>query len=111
MKILNVRRIDLKEGCRHSELHEITFPDYKDKGWYRMMISYSAFFESIKKGRRNNGIYLYKLDDFRDIPKSEYEINRDLELPVIKHASLYTFFDYIGYDRKKKKLIKTKIYC
>jgi hypothetical protein len=69
-----------------------------------MMISYSAFFES-PKSRCNNGVYLYYLDDKHSpIPKSEYEIERDSKLPVIEHESLYAFFDYIGYDRKKKKI-------
>jgi len=104
MRILTVRRIDLKNGCKHAELHKINFPEYKDKGFYRTMISYSAFFESTKN-RRNNGVYLYYLDDaYSPIPKSEYEINRDSKLPVVEHETLYTFFDHIGYDRKLKKI-------
>jgi hypothetical protein len=105
MITLNVRRIDLKDDCRHSELHKIQFPEYKDKGFYRTHISYSAFFESGK--RRNwSELYLYKLDDrYPIVPISEYEIERDSKLPVIEHDNLYHFFDYIRYDRKLKKII------
>lgn len=104
MRVLTVRKIDLKDSCKHTELHKINFPEYGDDGFYRTRISYSAFFES-PKNRRNNVVYLYYLDDdYSPIPKSEYEINRDSKLPVIEHENLYKFFDYIGYDRKLKKI-------
>jgi hypothetical protein len=85
METLTVRQIDLKDGCKHIELHKIQFPTYYDKGWYRMMISYSAFFESTKR-RCNNGVYLYYLDDRYPLRlPDEYEIERDSKLPVIEH--------------------------
>lgn len=102
MRTLTVRRIDLKDGCRHSQLHKIQFPEFKDDGFYRTHISYSAFFESTKR-RNKNQLYLYYLDDDSfDIPKGEYEIKRDSKLPVFHHQTLYEFFDHIGYDRKRK---------
>lgn len=119
MKVFTVRRIDLKDNCRHSELHKFAFPEFKDKSFYRTSISFSAFFESTK-GRNENDKYLYYLDDNRteslyekvnDLNRSEilrdcdkWEIDRDAELPVFYHEDLYAFFDFIGYDRKKKKI-------
>lgn len=33
------------------------------------------------------------------------EEERDVKLPNIEHDSIYSFFEYIGYDRKKRKII------
>ena len=120
MKTITVRRIDLK-GSIHSELHKINIPNQKDDGFYRTMISYDAFFESCKR-RNQNDKYLYVVNDdnrterllkqvndpnrseiLRDVDK--WEIDRDSKLPVIKHENLFEFFNYIGYDRKRKKIL------
>jgi hypothetical protein len=108
-----VKRIDLP-SCIHAEFHEIQIPEFKDEGFYRTMISYDAFFESPKR-RNKNDDYLYLVvtdntisdsmrEKFPDVVKREEE--RDANLPRIKHDSLYDFFEYIGYDRKKQKIIQ-----
>lgn len=104
MRILTVRKVALKSPYDHLELHNICFPEFEDKGFYRTMISYSAFFESLK--RRNwTESCVYYLDDESPIRKTPWEQNRDKKLPVFQHDSLYDFFEHIGYDRKRKKII------
>jgi hypothetical protein len=110
MKQLHVNRINKKREYEHDEVHYISFPEYHDKGWYRMMTSYSAFFEAYKNGNRNeNENYLYfeyrGHDDFRTSSELEYNKERDSKLPHFYHDSLYDFFDHIGYCRKKKRIL------
>lgn len=104
MRILKVRQIDLKNGCKHVAIHTFPFPEFEDKGFYRTAISYSAFFEGTK-GRNKNDDYLFYLVD-RRYPGTAYEIERDASLPVKMHLDLLDFFKNIGYDRKTKKYIK-----
>lgn len=108
MRILKVRQIDLKDGCKHVAIHNIPYPEFDDKGFYRTSISYSAFFEGTK-GRNKNEDYLFYLVD-RQYPGTIYELERDASLPVIEHTDLLDFFKNIGYDRKTKKIYKMKDY-
>jgi len=100
MKTLKVKQIDLLDGCEHVAIHHIVFPQIRDKGFYRTVTSYSAFFDSCK-GRNKNKQFLFRVMD-EEFPLTEYEKKRDALLPVTNHNSLYNFFDAIGYDRKKK---------
>lgn len=108
MKFLTVRQIDLKRKCEHIKLHKIRFPEMQDSGFYRTLISYSAFFESPKRRNKNDDFLYYLEDDYPIIDKSEYAIERDKKLPVVEHEGLYDFFEYIGYDRKTKRLTTSK---
>lgn len=110
MKQLHVNRINKDKEYEHDEVHYINFPDYGEKGWYRMMISYSAFFESCNCRDESDSFlyYLYRGKDLRSPAEIEYEKIRDSKLPKIYHDSLYDFFEYIGYCRKKKRIISKK---
>lgn len=104
MRIVTARKIDMEDDCKHKELHKIKIPEFAEKGFYRTTNSLNAFFLSGKKRNMNKHI-LYFLDELGiSRIKDEYEIKRDSELPVINHDNLYDFFEYIGYDRKKKKI-------
>jgi len=65
------------------------------------------FFESLKQ-RNKSEKYLYHR--FRREPWEEETVlgkmraEEEEKLPKIEHKSLYDFFDYIGYDRKRKKI-------
>lgn len=101
MRTLNVRQIALKDGCSHVAIHSFPFPEFKDKGFYRTIISYSAFFESTKiRNKNENHLFLVVREDE---PKTAYEIERDNNLPTFYHNDLLSFFEYIGYNRKTKK--------
>lgn len=102
MRILKVRQIDLQDGCKHVAIHSFPFPEIPDKGFYRTITSYAAFFESTK-GRNSNDNYLFRVID-REFPPTDYEVKRDAELPVVEHSDLLSFFKHIGYDRNTKKL-------
>lgn len=98
MRTLRVRQVSL-EGD-HICIHQFLFPEFKDDGFYRTMISYGAFFESCK--RRNwSENYLYTVIDEFITPWERKVLET---LPVIEHKNLLDFFDKIGYDRKKKKI-------
>jgi hypothetical protein len=101
MRILKVRQIDLKNGCEHIAIHSFPFPEFRDKGFYRTVTSYSAFFDSIKRRNSNENYLFYVIRN--DVPPTAYEIERDAILPVKEHSDLYSFFEYIGYDRSSKK--------
>lgn len=115
MKVLKVTKIELK-GCEHLEFHHIQFPEYHDDGWYRKMISFGAFFESVKQRNKSKNFLYYLVDDRYDdrqhklmmemkFPEiAKYEADRDAKMPVIEHAGLFEFFEYIGYCRKKQKI-------
>jgi len=105
MRNITVSQIDLKNGCEHVKLHIFPLPQIKDPGFYRTMISYSAFFESCKSRNRSKN-YLYYQTDFRDGDlRGEYEKHRDSQLPVVEYKSLLDFFEGIGYDRATKRYI------
>ena len=108
---IKVHQMKIEDGDLTGEsvsIHLIQMPTYYEKDWYRQGISYSAFFESLKE-RNKSEKYLYHR--FRREPwEAETELGkmiaeRDAELPKIEHESLYEFFDYINYDRKRKKII------
>jgi hypothetical protein len=102
MKTCTIRQIDLKDGCKHVELHTFPFPDFLDAKFYRSSISYSAFFESGKHRNRSER-YLFSVLDLRHGDfRSEHELNRDNALPVAAHAGLLDFFKAIGYNPKTK---------
>jgi len=108
MRKITVKQIELRGSCRHVCIRTFLFPEEKDKGFYRSMISYSAFFESAK-GRNKSDQYLFHVQDFSDgYLRSDYAIRRDAALPIIEHAGLLDFFKAIGYDRGSKKFT-TKI--
>ena len=96
-----VRQIELKE-YQHIKLHTFPLPDCGDSGFYRTITSYSAFFGGTKRRNRNDEYVFYAVDEA--IPPSKYEIDRDSKLLLVEHNDLLAFFDYIGYDRKKKKI-------
>lgn len=104
MRILKVKQIDLKDGCKHIAMHNIPYPEFKDKGFYRTSISYFAFFEGKKERNKNDDYLFYEVS--RTFPGTTYEIERDATLPTKEHADLLDFFKNIGYDRKTKKYIK-----
>lgn len=104
MKTVIVRKINRKT-CEHLEFHHIQIPDVLEPNFYRTIISYSAFFESTKRAKRQAPWLFYvddRLEGRRQI--TDYEINRDAALPVIQHEDLYKFFNHIGYCRNKKRI-------
>ncbi len=80
--------------------------EFKDKGFYRTALSLNAFFFGTEKRNWSDKYLFVKVYEF-DAP-SEYEIERDEKLPIKTHKDFLDFLEYIGYDRKKKKIkIKT----
>ena len=102
---MTVKQIDLKDKCEHIAIHKVWFPEYYDKGWYRMMTSFAAFFESAKTRNRGERYLYYLIRDGEIGMDHQFEIERDAKLPVVSHAGLYEFFGSIGYCRKRKKLL------
>jgi len=104
MRTLRVKKIKLSDYS-HVMIHTFPLPEVGDHSFYRTITSYGAFFESLKK-RNWSDEYLYLvIDDRQGAPSHPYEEERDKSLPIAGHKSLYAFFEAIGYDRKKKKII------
>lgn len=103
MRELIVRQINLTD-YKHVKLHKFPFPEIRDKGFYRTITSYSAFFESVKR-RNKSKRYLFSVVDHPDF-QSDFEKERNAMLPIQNHENLYDFFTNIGYDRTTKKWIE-----
>ncbi len=104
-RTVTVRQIELK-GSEHVRLHKFPLPGYTDPGFYRTMISYSAFFESTKRRNQSPQHLFLVCDEFATERRGDYEIERDAALPVTEHASLVAFLTGIGYDRSTKRFRK-----
>lgn len=100
MRTITVRQIDLKNNCKHFALHKFKFPEYNDPEFYRSSISFSAFFESAKGRNRSERF------QFTEIKEDSLQQKEDLYLPVVYHKNLKSFFQSIGYDQKKQKIVK-----
>ncbi len=98
MQDLYITQIELKSPYRHIQYHKFSFPEFNDKGFYRTMISYDAFFEGVKV-RNYSKNYLYYLRRDKD-----WE-DRNHNLPVIEHENLLDFFKNIGYSRETKEFV------
>ena len=97
-----VIEIDKTTECYpHVRLHTFNTPSMLEDNFYRQRISFDAFFYSCKQ-RNNNKKVLYYM-----VPESGIidNIHDYKSLPVVEHEGLYEFFNYIGYDRKKKKIL------
>lgn len=117
-----IRAVLLDEKLIHTELHVIEVPDFKDQGFYRQTLSYSAFFKpaGVKRGsptfRRNNPphacwYYGILFDQDWDIQlkgqqllKEQFpDLVMDSELPTFEHKGIWAFYEHIGYDYKCNK--------
>lgn len=105
MRKITVRQIDIKASCKHIQLHTFLFPDVRDNGFYRLAISYSAFFESGKRRNQSARHLFLPIDHFDVNFQNNYERERDAALPVMEHLSLLDFLKNIGYDRRSKKFL------
>lgn len=104
MRNLRVRQIDLNNNYEHVKIHTFPLPEFKDQGFYRTITSYSAFFESAKMRNKSSAHLFLAIDEnIYNTASTEFEKERDRNLPVVQHKDLLSFFEYIGYDRKTKK--------
>ena len=117
-------------------LHRIAFPSYGEPGWYRLTRSAGAFRHGQQKGlsakmraahRSTCGWDHEKRTLYSMKSAHEHETDMSIMLesaeaaspevgaklraiyeaiPVIDHASLYDFYDYIGFDRKTRRYKK-----
>lgn len=121
------------ESYKDIALHRITFPSYAEPGWNRMVRSANAFRNGRQKGvpadlvKRHfgsccwdhKGNVLYSLKPEKEqhretmimiesaeaaSPEVGAKLRAEFEaIPVIEHASLFDFYDYIGFDRHKRR--------
>ena len=83
----------------YDHLRYFKFPLDGDKDFcYRSRMSYSAFAHSIKKRNRKQQELLYHCDN------EIFRINTiDSNLPFIECATLWDFYEAIGYEYRLKK--------
>lgn len=130
------REIPFKTSEQERALHRISFPEYGEPGWYRLTRSANAFRSGRQKGVSaelkarhfdscgwdHEKKTLYSLKDghsyktemdimIESAEATNPEVGAKLRaiydaIPVIDHASLYDFYDYIGFDRKTRRYRK-----
>lgn len=93
-----------KQGTR--ELYVLCYSDPIENGFYNEIRSLSAFFHS-GKGRNRNNEYLYTFhpDNQTDDPSQMKEWYHSGDV-LHTFNNLNEFYNYIGYDRKKKRFIE-----
>ena len=115
--------ISVKSGS-HNRLHRIPIPTPKEKGFYRTVLSLSAFNTGARKGASKEEKRIYRNnccwtpDGLLYSGKREEEwISEQTRLaakfpqlderdkPKIEHESLWAFYEYIGFDYKKRKYV------
>jgi len=96
--------IDKLNGCKHVRLHKFNTPSIGEDNFYRTSISFGSFFYS-RHSRNNTKKVLFYLIDERIIVDTSHNYD---DLPVTEHKGLYEFFNYIGYDRKKKRILNIR---
>jgi hypothetical protein len=97
VRIWRITELDDRIG-KYTAIHFIMAPHVIDKGFYREVSSYNSF--NSKMRRKGDKFYRYK-DDCDDF----FRHNLSKDYKEIRHKSIYDFFDYIGYDRKKRAFI------
>lgn len=101
-----VTEIDIWHGCEHLRHHRFVVGDY------RSIVSYSAFFHSLKERcyypSRKKSHILYHGQSFRDYELA-HRTNEDLGLPPLpaiptsEHEDIWAFYKYIGWNWKRKR--------
>lgn len=97
--------------------HEVTMPDVPEHDFYRQTVSFSAFSDFVGKICQKTGKLTFHYRDEETIKFDEEGKARftakygsmpewvtTMELPAVYHPNIWTFYKYIGYDYKKKKL-------
>lgn len=117
-------------GDHVAVLHKVTIPLWADKGFYRQIMSLNAFFHG--RNDRNNfwalhpktaeanghkpskpthAFWYYGLDweEFEADKKSAFSLGSAYysKIPVVEHASMWDFYEHIGFDYKTGKYMKT----
>jgi hypothetical protein len=128
MRQLAIKQFSPADGAMC--VHMVTVPDFRDPGFYRSTMSYSAFFHGHRNDRNNfwalhprtakaNGFKSKKPTHkfwYHMIPREEWEDNikrefykLDKALPIVEHASIWDFYKHIGFDYKTGKWSKNLI--
>jgi hypothetical protein len=112
-------------------IHVVKLPSFGEPGFYQQTVSLTYFREGKRAGATKRQQILYtdtccwKQDGtlFFCIPKEQWEAEdqrevasfkrqgvtdwiSELTLPRIEHETIYAFYEYIGFDRKRRKYIK-----
>lgn len=108
MKIEEIKQMNIDDNQKVA-IHLVPIPEFKEKDFYRIGVSFDAFFHSTRERNKSDKYFFYhrytedwEKDDLLYKMIEESENN----LPRIEHKSLWDFYDYIGYDRKRKKYLK-----
>jgi hypothetical protein len=98
MRIWRITELDDRTG-KFTAIHFIMAPHVVDKGFYNEVRAYNSF--NSKMRRKGDKFYRYK-----DVGDDFFRGNLSKDYQEIRHRSIYEFFEYIGYDRKKKTFSK-----
>jgi len=104
MKTITIRQVSAKAPFKHVAHHRFPFPGAGEIGFYKVATSFNAFFNGKHRSNRRPDGFLFTEVREEDAPhRSEWELQRDAALPVHEHASIWDFYDAIGFDRRIRK--------
>ncbi len=97
-------------------IHVVSLPDVRDAGHYRDIRSWSAFGNIMFPARRRFSSGHYRAMCMADYEMSESFWKRTCKrnklpyhaVPEVRHASLQSFYDHIGYNRKTKRVVEKR---
>lgn len=105
--IRGVRFLPLKNPREIQELHIIQGRDPWAVGNKREVNALEHFFHSVHHYNwHNEGVYGLKYkEDYEEERRLSIELGATnlIEYAIIKHVSIYEFFNYVGFDYKRKK--------
>jgi hypothetical protein len=95
-------------------LHRVPLPEFEEKNYYRTITSWDCFrinnAKQIHKNLKRFGFSLHPRDEF------DYKLDKELcakfrehsisDTPtVVEHKDICAFYEYVGYDRKRRGFV------
>ena len=114
MKTIRFSEIRDRTG-EHLVIHEVQFPEGRDKDWYRLTMTLSSFAHGVRRRGKTRSPIGRCHDTERGLcyvyhqpcrQRTDYEKTRDASLTHIKHGSMLEFLAHINYDRAKRRFTK-----
>lgn len=89
-------------GERKQNHYYLMLPKVRDKGFYRSVMSFNAFFNSTRRPKANvTEVRQFTADNHIDI---QMEFNKNVDWDNLQtFESIWDFYKFIGYDYKTRK--------
>ena len=91
----------------HKTLHAVKIPDVGDQGFYREITSLNAFDSNTGRNLYNRkstlAVNMVREDEFDE--SSLFSQHMKESYTWYAHESIWEFYEFINYDRKKRKIL------